>query len=82
MRTGAALAVLLAAPALGAGSQCPPSLFRAAGLGAGFNESIAHAIHSLTAEGLRLFNAKATGRAPLLAAAMLWRQHCFAQEGR
>jgi hypothetical protein len=33
---------------------------RAAGLSSNFNESIAHAIHSMTVQGLQLFNPRAT----------------------
>eukprot|EP00662_Eupelagonemidae_sp_cell21_P006306 gene6306-62619_t len=44
-----------------AAGECTPAVYRSAGLGPSFNETVAHAIHSLTAEGLRLFNPKVTG---------------------
>lgn len=34
---------------------------RAAGLSSNYNESIAHAIHSMTVQGLKLFNPRANG---------------------
>ena len=57
------LAVLLASLALVHGaiprSRCAMQL-RAGGLSANYNESIAHAIHSMTVQGLQLFNPRAT----------------------
>lgn len=39
--------------------QCK-DIFKAAGMSARFNETVAHAIHSITVQGLRLFNDRAT----------------------
>jgi len=39
-----------------AANSCSPALLQGAGLGSMYNESIAHAIHSMTVDGLRLFN--------------------------
>eukprot|EP00754_Rhynchopus_humris_P040843 Rhum_TRINITY_DN24017_c0_g1::Rhum_TRINITY_DN24017_c0_g1_i1::g.179169::m.179169 len=65
MSVGSWALCLLVATAVGvaeAGTgRCPGSVYRAAGLSAGFNETIGHAIHSMTVEGLRLFNPRATG---------------------
>lgn len=40
----------------GTADSCSSALLQGAGLGPKFNESIAHAIHSITVDGLRLFN--------------------------
>eukprot|EP00756_Hemistasia_phaeocysticola_P012790 Hpha_TRINITY_DN15229_c0_g2::TRINITY_DN15229_c0_g2_i2::g.65176::m.65176 len=45
--------------AVTAANTCSPALLQGAGLGPMFNESIAHAIHSITVDGLRLFNPEA-----------------------
>eukprot|EP01062_Namystynia_karyoxenos_P037801 TRINITY_DN2749_c0_g1_i11.p2 TRINITY_DN2749_c0_g1~~TRINITY_DN2749_c0_g1_i11.p2 ORF type:complete len:250 (+),score=101.47 TRINITY_DN2749_c0_g1_i11:84-752(+) len=54
-----AVAALLLPAAL---AGCPAAVYRDAGLGANFNETVAHAIHSMTVEGLRLFNPQAGPR--------------------
>jgi hypothetical protein len=43
-------------------STCGPALYKEAGLSVGFNHTIAHAIHSMTLEGVRLFHPRATSR--------------------
>ena len=58
--------VLLLLAAIGLASAIPtqsrlcPILLRENGFSSNFNETIAHAIHSMTVEGLQLFNSRAT----------------------
>merc|ERR1719326_1388917 len=53
-----AVALSVSVLAVSAANSCSPALLQGAGLGAMYNESIAHAIHSMTVDGLRLFNPK------------------------
>ncbi|CAG2223987.1 uncharacterized protein [Mytilus edulis] len=54
------LAVLIVGVATAAPSQFCKDIFPISGLSKNFNETIAHAIHSLTVEGLRIFHPQAT----------------------
>lgn len=60
----AKMRIFLAALVLGVASAAPSlfcrDLFPISGLSSRFNETIAHAIHSLTVEGLKLFDPQAT----------------------
>ena len=58
----AAILVVSQARSLRLRSPACSQLLAAQGYSANFNETIAHAIHSMTVEGLQLFNVKATER--------------------
>lgn len=60
MKAFIALVLVILAVARGAPQSRCTSQLRANGLSSNFNETIAHAIHSMTVQGLRLFNPRAT----------------------